>query len=240
MRKGFTLIELMIVIAIIAIIAAIAIPNLLESRLSSAETAASASLRSGIFSGQEIFRSSAHNDMDWDNKGEYGHLGHLSGTRDCWGRAVAGVASANATARDSLEIISQAYESNDVAAAQSSATLSDVQGYLFASYLNCDSQANSTDDTVGGGKDQISSSENYFIAVSVPVAFGDSGRRPFFITQVGTVLTRPGSEAYDDNTDVVVDQTQAADTTYAAYTSAVEATTKLNRAYAKGNDWGPQ
>ena len=35
MRQAFTLIELMIVIAIIAIIAAIAIPNLLESRISS-------------------------------------------------------------------------------------------------------------------------------------------------------------------------------------------------------------
>ncbi|MHC4490894.1 MAG: prepilin-type N-terminal cleavage/methylation domain-containing protein [Planctomycetota bacterium] len=42
---GFTLIELMIVIAIIAIIAAIAIPNLLSARLSSNEAAAVATLR---------------------------------------------------------------------------------------------------------------------------------------------------------------------------------------------------
>lgn len=42
---GFTLIELMIVIAIIAIIAAIAIPNLLTSRISANESSAAASLR---------------------------------------------------------------------------------------------------------------------------------------------------------------------------------------------------
>jgi prepilin-type N-terminal cleavage/methylation domain-containing protein len=44
-RGGFTLIELMIVIAIIAIIAAIAIPSLLRSQISANERNASASLR---------------------------------------------------------------------------------------------------------------------------------------------------------------------------------------------------
>jgi len=44
-RRAFTLIELMIVVAIIAAIAAIAVPNLLSSRMASNETAAIAALR---------------------------------------------------------------------------------------------------------------------------------------------------------------------------------------------------
>ena len=57
-QKGFSLIELLIVTAIILVIAAVAIPNLLRSRLSANEASAAASMRTTITA--EIIYSSTY------------------------------------------------------------------------------------------------------------------------------------------------------------------------------------
>jgi type IV pilus assembly protein PilA len=58
--KGFSLIELLIVVAIILIIAAIAIPNLLRARRSANEGSSTASMRT-IGSGELLYRSTNGN-----------------------------------------------------------------------------------------------------------------------------------------------------------------------------------
>jgi prepilin-type N-terminal cleavage/methylation domain-containing protein len=66
-KEGFTLIELMIVIAIIAIIAAIAIPGLLQSQRASNERSASASLKTAT-TGEADFRA---NDRDGNRVADF-------------------------------------------------------------------------------------------------------------------------------------------------------------------------
>ena len=73
-NRGFTLIELMIVIAIIAIIAAIAIPNLLHARKSANETAAVGALKT-VTTSQSVFREG---DKEQDGNLDYGALSELS------------------------------------------------------------------------------------------------------------------------------------------------------------------
>ena len=56
-RKGFTLVEIMIVVSIIALLAALAIPNLLAARRTANEAAAKATVRS-LSTAAEVYSAS--------------------------------------------------------------------------------------------------------------------------------------------------------------------------------------
>jgi prepilin-type N-terminal cleavage/methylation domain-containing protein len=105
-NKGFTLIELMIVIAIIAIIAAIAIPGLLSSQRASNERNASTSLKT-LTSAEADFRA---NDRDWNHVNDF-WVGDVKGLYTMTSAAVSG--NGNTTTDPAIKLIELSIASAD-------------------------------------------------------------------------------------------------------------------------------
>jgi prepilin-type N-terminal cleavage/methylation domain-containing protein len=106
-KKGFTLIELMIVIAIIAIIAAIAIPGLLSSQRASNERNASTSLKT-LASAEADFRA---NDRDWNHVNDF-WTADIKGLYTLTSTAITGN-TANSTTDPSIKLIELSVASAD-------------------------------------------------------------------------------------------------------------------------------
>ena len=142
--KGFTLIELMIVVAIIAIIASSAIPNRLSARLNANESAAIATLKN-ISSAQAQCQASGAIDANNNGAGEYGYFAELSGgvgVRDSGGSA--------STDRLSPPVLSGAFANVSTQSGITGGAVS-RSGYIFQMYLPSSTVAANT----SGMDDQV-------------------------------------------------------------------------------------
>ncbi len=232
-NAGFTLIELMIVVAIIAIIAAIAIPKLMSARISANENAAIATLRS-IAAAQQQFQASSAIDTDGDGGGEYGFFGEIAGAVPM--RIFNGVGPAAGIAGDELDPPFLASAFGNVVAGGVDGIV-ERQGYIFKIYLPGLTGALGTpglgEAPAGGTKVAdiatwaSANNEIMWCAYAWPVDADKTGNSTFFINQEGDLA------CYDNRDQDYEGMAILASPTFgAAYDNAVANSMEESVAYA--------
>ena len=180
-QSGFTLIELMIVVAIIAIVAANAIPNLLSARLNANETSAISTLRN-ISSAQAQFQASSKADGDNDGTGEFGFFRELSG-----GVGVRTDAAGTPGNQLNPPVLSGAFRTMDTG---NNGTVS-RSGYIFKLFLPAPTGIASEETNAGAFSAALDNdlAETTWCGYAWPANYGNSGNRTFFVNQTGDITS---------------------------------------------------
>ena len=192
-NAGFTLIELMIVVAIIAIIASVAIPRLMAARLSANESAAISTLRS-LSSAQAQVQSSGAIDCDSDGGGEYGYFAELAGTVPLRVDDGAGAATAGAlTDLLTPSVLSAAF--GNVAAGSGGFGTVSRSGYNFQIFLPAPGAAPvagvgeaPAGGLPGAGATGSNNAEVLWSCYAWPINQNQTGNRVFFVNQEGDLM----------------------------------------------------